>query len=191
MSFYKMSEVLIGLILQSKVKGESIVLDRFERFSNGIFRIVKIWQKIALEEMSQFGLSASHVIYLIALYKNTDGLTSQRLADLSEKDKSDVSRSLKSMLDGGLVEKHSNYQKGYAGIIFLTDKGKKVAEKIGQRVMMAVELANENVSDEKREIFYEVLETFAGNITKISERGISGLAEDRRKTEVLVGGKDN
>lgn len=151
------------------------MLDRFERFSNGIFKIFKIWHKIAVEEMAEFGLSASHVVYLIALYRHPDGLSSARLIELSEKDKSDVSRSLKVMMEEGLVEKHSSYQKGYAGTFYLTEKGRNIAHEISKKVSLAVEYANQDITDEKRAIFYEVLDKFSSNIVKIGERGIAGL----------------
>lgn len=154
------------------------MLDRFERFSNGIFKIFKIWHKIAVEEMSEFGLSASHVVYLIALYRNPEGLSSARLIELSEKDKSDVSRSLKVMMEEGLVEKHSAYQKGYAGTFILTDKGRNIAKEISKKVSLAVEYANRDITDEKRAIFYEVLDKFSSNIAEIGEQGLAWL-EDR------------
>lgn len=161
------------------------MLDRFERFSNGIFKIFKIWHKIAVEEMSEFGLSASHVVYLIALYRHPDGLSSAKLIELSAKDKSDVSRSLKVMMQDGLVEKQSAYQKGYAGTFYLTDKGRDIAHQISEKVSLAVEFANEDITDEKRAIFYEVLEKFSSNISRIGEKGISKLEASKRDGKTL------
>lgn len=164
-----------GLSIDFCGKEGMTILDRFERFTNGIFKIFKIWHKIAVEEMSEFGLSASHVVYLIALYRNPDGLSSARLIELSEKDKSDVSRSLKVMMEQGLVEKQSAYQKGYAGTFYLTAKGMDIAHKISKKVSLAVEYANQDITDEKRAIFYEVLDKFSNNIAKIVEQGLSGI----------------
>ena len=159
-------------------EGENM-LDRFERFSSRIFKLSKIWHQIAGEEMAHFGLNASHVSYIVALYKYPEGLTSAMLSKISDKDKSDVSRSLNAMMKSNLVEKHSVHQKGYAGIFLLTDEGKKVAYEIIKKVNFAVKMANENLSEEKRVVFYEILEIFIDNMTKIVERGLSIEEKER------------
>ena len=148
-------------------------IDRFEKFSNSIFKLFKIWHKIAAHEMSSFGLNASQLTYILSLYNSQNGMTSADLVYVSGKDKSDVSRSLNALVKEGLVEKQSIHQKGYGGIFFLTDEGKDIAGQLNDKVNKAVDLANLNITEEKREVFYEVLENFLENLETIEKEGLA------------------
>lgn len=149
------------------------MIDRFEEFTSGISKLFKMWHKIAADEMARFNLNASHVIYILALYKHPDGLTAMRLSDISDKDKSDVSRALKLMAESGLVEKRSIGRTDYGGAYFLTERGGDTAEEIRKRVELAVKRVDENLTEHKREIFYEVLGLFINNLSRIAEKGLS------------------
>lgn len=154
------------------------MIDRFGQFTNGILKISKTWNKVAAEEMKAYGLHASHVHYLIVLKQNPKGLTSQEIIDIIQKDKSDVSRLLNSLIKSGLVKKESIHQRGYGGTFSLTERGDKVAEEVGKKVRTAVGLANANIPADKLGIFYEVLEALNDNISKIRDSDLN--VEDQK-----------
>ena len=144
------------------------MLDRFNYFSSEVFNIVKNWQKIASQVMKDFGLTSSQLIYMLALYDN-DKLNSTELVKISGKDKSDVSRNLNQMIKSAIVEKKSNNKNNYGGSFYLTEKGRRIGSKISKKIMEYMELANKNISREKKEIFYEVLDALSENIEKLTE----------------------
>ncbi len=144
------------------------MLDRFNYFSSEVFNIVKNWQKIASQVMKDFGLTSSQLIYMLALYDN-DKLNSTELVKISGKDKSDVSRNLNQMIKSAIVEKKSNNKNNYGGSFYLTEKGRRIGSKISKKTMEYMELANKNISREKKEIFYEVLDALSENIEKLTE----------------------
>ena len=144
------------------------MLERFNYFSSEVFAIVKNWQKIASQVMKDFGLTSSQLIYMLALYDH-DKLNSTELVKISGKDKSDVSRNLNQMIKSGIVEKKSNNKNNYGGSFYLTDKGRLIGSKISKKTMEYMELANKNISREKKEIFYEVLDALSENIEKLTE----------------------
>ena len=144
------------------------MLDRFNYFSSEVFNIVKNWQKIASQVMKDFGLTSSQLIYMLALYYN-DKLNSTELVKISGKDKSDVSRNLNQMIKSAIVEKKSNNKNNYGGSFYLTEKGRRIGSKISKKTMEYMELANKNISREKKEIFYEVLDALSENIEKLTE----------------------
>ena len=118
--------------------------------------------------MKDFGLNASQLIYMLALYDH-DKLNSMELVKISGKDKSDVSRNLNQMIKSGIVEKKSNNKNNYGGSFYLTEKGRLIGAKISERTMEYIELANKNISRDKKEIFYEVLGALSENIENLTE----------------------
>lgn len=148
------------------------MVDRFERFSLAISEISRYWHKLASEEMEKYGLKGPHAVYLTTLYRFPDGVTAPQLCELCGKDKSDVSRMMSIMEKKGLVKKHSVNQNLYRGILKLTDEGKTAAELVCTRARLAVQLAGEGLSDEKRQIFYETLELICNNLKELSREGL-------------------
>ena len=144
------------------------MLDKFNYFSSEVFNIVKNWQKLAGQVMKDFCLNASQLIYMLALYDH-DKLNSQELVKISGKDKSDVSRNLNQMIRSGIVEKKSNKKNNYGGSFYLTEKGRLIGSKISEKTMEYIELANKNISRDKKEIFYEVLGSLSENIENLTE----------------------
>lgn len=147
------------------------MVDRFERFSLGISEISKYWHKLAADEMEKYGLKGTHSVYLTTMDKYPDGLTASELCKLCNRDKADVSRMMSIMEKNGLVTKNSANGR-YKGAFKLTDEGKKAVDCVSERINLAVLHAGKDVSDEKREIFYEVLDCFASNLKNLSENGL-------------------
>ena len=146
------------------------MIDRFERFSVAIGEISRYWHKIAADELEKYGLKGSHSIYLTALYHFEDGITATRLAELCGRDKSDVSRMMTIMEQKGLVIKTGANH--YRALLTLSEKGREAAEYIRRRAVTAVAIAGGELSDEKRAIFYEALESIAANLRDLSQDGL-------------------
>lgn len=148
------------------------MIERFEKFSLAISEISHYWHSIATEELQPYGLKSSHAIYLTTMYRYPDGLTAPMLADLCARDKADVSRMMSIMEKKGLIIKEGNGPKMYRGILKLTDEGRVLAGKINQRAELAVQQASQGLSDEKRLIFYDALDTITANLQRIAKEGL-------------------
>ena len=69
------------------------MLNRFAKFSFSISEIDRCWHKLAVEEMSKYGLNSPHAVYLNTMYDaNPEGITAAQLGELCGKNKADVSR---------------------------------------------------------------------------------------------------
>jgi DNA-binding MarR family transcriptional regulator len=148
------------------------MIDRFERFSFAISEISRYWHKLTSEEMEKYGLKGTHSVYLLTMFRFPDGITAPRLCELCGKDKSDVSRMMSIMEKKGLVKKEGIHQNLYRGVLKLTEAGKQAAEHVRKRAILAVELAGKDLTDEKREIFYDALESIVLNLRLLSKEGI-------------------
>ena len=149
-----------------------VMIERFENFSysiNGIYRYVL---KIEREEMEKFGYRGSYALYLAIMSHFPEGLTATRLAELSDRDKAGISRTLAEMEENGLVSRQTNKNNFYRAKLVLTEKGKKVSDFVREKAISAVSEAGAGISDEDRRVFYECLFTIASNLKKISNHGL-------------------
>lgn len=144
--------------------------DRFERFSFAIISISRYWHKIVSDEMEKYGLKGPYAIYLVALYRYSEGITAARLGELCGKDKSDVSRMMNVMEEKGLIVKEGSNR--YRALIKLTEDGKIAAKHVQDRANIAVDIAGKELTDDERKIFYDSLERIAGKLQTISEDGL-------------------
>ncbi|MBQ3100145.1 MAG: winged helix-turn-helix transcriptional regulator [Clostridia bacterium] len=147
------------------------MISRFERFSLSIFEISRCWHKIAADEMARYGLKGPHAIYLIAMNRNPEGLTSSQLTETCNRDKADVSRAMSAMEESGLVEKDLPGNR-YRARLKLTEEGREAALHICKRAAIAVEAAGKGMDDSQRKVFYETLELIASNLRELSEEGL-------------------
>ena len=155
--------------------------NRFERFSFAISEISHYWHKLTSDEMEKHGLKGAHSVYLLTMDNYPEGLTAPQLCELCGKDKSDVSRMLSIMEKKGLVTKEGIHQNLYRGTFRLTEEGKIAAQFVRRRAKLAVELAGKDLTEEKRAIFYEVLEIIATNLRELSKDGLPGDTESTER----------
>lgn len=148
------------------------MVERFERFSFAMSEISKHWHKIAGEEMAKYGLKGPHATYLLTISHHEEGITAPQICEICGKDKADVSRMMSIMEKKGLVTKESVHQNMYRGVFRLTEEGRKATEHVRQRASLAVELAGKDLTDEKRAVFYEALESIVMNLREISKEGL-------------------
>lgn len=151
------------------------MLDRFENFSLAISEISKYWHKLAAEEMERYGLRSTHSIYILTMAKYPQGITATQICKYCNKDKADVSRMMAMMEQKGLVTKEGTNQNLYRGVFKLTENGRKAAEHVHHRANIAVEIAGKDLTEEKRNIFYEALESIVFNLRELSKEGIPEL----------------
>lgn len=145
------------------------MIDRFERFSYGIFEINRCWHKLAAEEMEAYGLKGPYAVYLLALERCSDGITAAQLCELCSRDKADVSRAMRIMEEKELVCRDGA---SYRAKLKLTPAGQQAAAHVKQRAGVAVEHAGKGFSPQQRETFYQVLDTITVNLQLLSREGL-------------------
>jgi len=153
------------------------MIDRFERFSAAISDITRCWHKLAAQEMEKYGLKGSYVMYLICMYHHPEGVTATQLAELTARDKSDVSRAMTSMEKQGLVSKDDS-QGRYRALLRLTEKGISAARYIRRRACIGVHFAGQGIDVQRRDLFYETLECVAENLQRITQEGLPDTAPE-------------
>lgn len=148
------------------------MIDRFEIFSSMISDIYRSWHKLASDVMEEHGLKGPHSVYLTTMYKYPDGITAVELAEVTARDKADISRAIAQFEKEGFAEKVSVNNHFYRAPIRLTKPGREIAEQIITKATAAVELGGKGLTDADRNTFYEALGLIASNLRNLAEEGL-------------------
>lgn len=142
--------------------------DRFEKFSLSMFKITRYWNKIATEEMKEYGLKGPYAFYLATILRLDGQITGAKLCEMCAKDKADVSRALNTMEEKGLIERMG---KNYRSKIKLTEAGSAAALSVKEKVMGIVGFVGKDLDETNRENFYLALENISNNLETLFKAG--------------------
>ena len=148
-----------------------MMISRYSKFTTLISNINRAINHIKSEEMQQFGLKSFHVSCLYYINRFEDGLTASELCNLCEEDKGAISRSIDFLESNGFVMYQNDdiNKKKYRAKLFLTDKGKKVADRVNKITENAVEIGSKGLTQQERETLYKCLDIISNNLNKYCE----------------------
>lgn len=141
---------------------------RFETFTYIISKINQQIRKIKTEEVAEFGIKSSHVecIYYLSKYGE---LTATELCECCNEDKASISRSILFLVENGFIASDDNGHKKYKTLLSLTEKGKVVGDKIGDKIDAILQKSSSGLSDRERLICYHGLEVISKNLHDICD----------------------
>ena len=143
--------------------------ERFRRFTLLVDGIHKSVQKIKNNKASDFGVKGVHTLWVYELLCHPEGMTASELAAKSMIDRSLISREIEALKEKGYITaERSIGKRNYNSKIRLTEKGKEVAEKIGDIAIEMQAMANMGISEEELIQFYNTLEKLSGNLMDIA-----------------------
>ena len=142
--------------------------ERFEVFFQNISGLYRAVQRLRAQFAQMSGVSSVHLFWLYLLREYPEGLAASRLAELSNIDRSLVSRQLKPLLARGLVQ---TGKRRYGWKIRLTQEGIALAEEIAAQALAIQNHAGRGVSAEELAVFYRVLGALNRNFSEISISG--------------------
>ncbi len=143
--------------------------DRFELFTTLMTKISRNIRRIKTKEMAEFDLKTPHTSCLYYLYK-VGGMTAKELCDICDEDKAAISRSIDFLEKQEFIECDSKADKRYKSELYLTEKGKEVAQKVAKKVDYVVDKASEGLSEENRIILYKSLNLISENLKKFNDK---------------------
>ncbi len=143
-------------------------MDRFEHFTLSVFGITRYWNKIATKEMKPYGLKGTYALYLVALANAPTEPTAAQLAEMTQRDKADISRAIAAFQAKGIVAEYGKNR--YRAPIHLTEKGQVLVDQIRQQAANALQAAGSGLSDDMRQAMYQALDIIADNLKEIYEK---------------------
>lgn len=148
------------------------MIERFSHFCTSIASIQRSILKIERTEMAKYGLKGPHANCLVAMARYPEGITAARLCDICDKDKAAISRTVSELEDAGMVLRQDPEGKRYRSVLRLSEKGKEIANRVNDMVLLAVAKASDGYDKEKQQVFARVLNLVAGNLQEICRDGL-------------------
>ena len=152
------------------------MIGRFEQFCTAISSIQHSIARIERMEMEKHGLKGPHAQCMLVMERNPEGITAAQLCGTCEKDKAAISRTLAELEAAGMITREDPNGKRYRSQLYLTAKGRAVAEQVSDRVHEAVSRVSNGYDVATREIFVHVLSLIAVNLQDLYK---NGLQEDK------------
>lgn len=150
--------------------------ERFETFTVLISSISRSIRRLKTEETAEFNLKSPHVSCLYYLYK-AESMTAAELCEICDEDKAAVSRSIVYLEQNGFLLRNGGTAapsraggKHYRAPLVLTEKGRKVAEALAERIDRALSEVAVGVSEEERAILYRCLTQIDRNLEQMCEQ---------------------
>lgn len=152
------------------------MIGRFEQFCTAISSIQHSIARIERMEMEKYGLKGPHAQCMLVMERSPEGITAAQLCGTCEKDKAAISRTLAELEAAGMITREDPNGKRYRSQLYLTAKGRDVAEQVSDRVHEAVSRVSNGYDVATREIFVHVLSLIAVNLQDLYK---NGLQEDK------------
>ena len=159
--------------------------ERFQTFTALIAKINRNVKKIKNQEMAEYGLRSVHVSCLYYLY-SAESLTATELCELCEEDRATISRGVDFLEENGFVTCEQTLAKRYKSPLFLTPKGREVAEKITEKINVVLDEVCIDLTEAQRAEFYRSLEIISDSL-ELCTKGIREAKSIKRGTRCQKG----
>jgi len=151
-----------------------MVAARFSRFSRHIESISKNIKKIKDYVMEEYGLRSAHVMCLFYLRQRPEGLTVTEMAKACGVNKAFVSRVSSELFEKGYIARSMVAEHTYNAKYVLDEKGRKITERIDEKLSAVFKNIDKDITPEKLAIFNEVLAMLDKNIEEFSVEETNG-----------------
>lgn len=143
---------------------------RYTTFSLLLINISRCVQRIKNVEMAALGLKGRQVQCLFALYHCPEGESLTKLGELCGEDKGMMSRTVKELIEEGLVYVDTERGRKYKNPIRLTERGGQIAGIVAEKISAILEEGSDGLSDEERAQLYRSLGVISNNLTNICKK---------------------
>lgn len=129
----------------------------FESIASSLGRIIKGVQAIKTRKMAQYGLKGTTCACICHLYRSEEGLNAAELAQLSESDKAQISRSTTELAEKGFIYRDEREGRCYKQKYRLTERGEEIASDLIHTIDQLKAAVGEGISEEEMQTFERVL----------------------------------
>ena len=148
------------------------MVSKYEIFSTVVSCLYHNIQRIERTEMAKYGLKGPHAQCLVIMARYPDGITAARLCEICERDKAAISRTVAELEEAGLLTRREQNGVRYRVPLVLTEAGRAAAQEVNDVAGRAVEQAGAGLTDQQRNVFYDVLGLIAQKLSTISRDGL-------------------
>lgn len=143
--------------------------NRYKTFTGLILNISRCIQKIKNVEMANLGFKGKQVECLFSLYSSESGASLTELCEICGEDKGAMSRTIKELVEQGMVFVEEKKLQKYRNPIKLTDRGRELGKIINEKISSMFETVSDGILQTERDCLYRTLIHISDNLTKICE----------------------
>ena len=119
-------------------------------------------------EFKEINLSKGQYLYLVRIYEN-HGIIQERVATMLKVGRSTAAKSIKKLVEGGLVKKVREENNKKELKLYCTSKGKDLYPFLQREEEHSVQIATEGMTEEEKKIAFELLHRMRRNIERERE----------------------
>lgn len=142
--------------------------DRFIRFALLIGGVNKHLQRIKIDNAAEIGIKGVHAFWLYELYTHPEGMTASELASCAMIDRSLISREIDLLKRNEIVAVRETGKRAYNAKLYLTDRGKLLAQRIGDLALRYQREIDRDIGEEELQAFYSTLEKLNRNFARVN-----------------------
>lgn len=151
-------------------KNMNNIEERYRVFTGLILSLSRSIQRIKNQEMANFGLKGNQVQCIFTLYHANRGMNLSELAELCDEDKGAMSRTVKQLVEQGLVKPEGDDPKRYKTPYRLTKRGREFAAYVTNRIASISRLGGTGVTGRERKEMYPTLTQIAENLERFCKQ---------------------
>ena len=135
---------------------------RLDYISVSIASVYRGIQRSNSEALAEFGMNNIHAICIYAV-GSKPGISATEICKSTATDKAAVSKSIKSLIDDGYIERPILSKRAYRSGIYLTEKGKELFDVVKKRLEEKSSKVFKNVNDREFKVLVQTLNHIASN----------------------------
>lgn len=125
-------------------------------------------------EFKELDLAKGQYLYLVRVYENP-GLNQDRIANILKVDRSTAAKSIKKLIENGLINREKDKINKKEFKLFCTEKGKDIYDFLKREEEYSTEIAVKGLSEEEKKLMYNLLYRMRLNIEKEWEEMKKGV----------------
>lgn len=146
-------------------------LEKFTAFTINLSNIERSLHKVKSKKMAQYGLRATHLMCMVQIDQNKDGLTPTEIAQTCAIDKAFVSRITNDLIELEFIKINEKFNDGrkYRQKYVLTDKGYEIMSEVKDIIDKIIANISGAVTEQELRSFYKVLDVINDNIDSAAD----------------------
>lgn len=140
--------------------------------SDNLHRLMHVYRSRLRAEVAarDLGLPITHIRALKGVCSNPES-TAHSIAQRMQRDKAQITRVLKELLNDGLIEKQPNPKDGRSQLLFPTEKGSAVLTELLQAEQKTADVMTRSLGQQELQLFAELTGRMVENLTNEPEGG--------------------
>lgn len=146
-------------------------MEHFERFYTAFIEMNRAMLRVRELELRRLDLHPTHAVCLYYLLSHPEGVYASEMSALTKEDKAAISRALADLAARGMVvSEKAEGRRAYRNRWYLTEEGRRTAERLGRRIRHAYRIGGKDFTAEEERSLLAAMEIILRNLSEYTLR---------------------